>query len=147
MVSAPNGTALAPVTSAAQNVAAGASVNFTVDVPVANPQLWSPTSPSMYSLTASVRIGTTAVDDDVVPFGIRTIVFNPDTGFSINGTSTKFKGVGMHHEISGLGAALPMRALQRRLSQLKIIGVNAVRTAHNPYAPEFYDLCDRMGSW
>ena len=51
----------------------------------------------------------------------------------------------MHHEISGLGAALPMRALQRRLSQLKVIGVNAVRTSHNPYAPEFYDLCDRMG--
>ena len=145
VVSAPNGSALAPVTSAAQSVAAGASMNFTVDVPVANPQLWSPTSPSVYSLTASVRIGTTAVDDDVVPFGIRTIVFNPDTGFSINGTSTKFKGVGMHHEISGLGAALPMRALQRRLSQLRIIGVNAVRTAHNPYAPEFYDLCDRMG--
>ena len=62
-----------------------------------------------------------------------------------NGTSLRFKGAGMHHDMSGLGAAVPMRAWQRRLAQLKAIGVNAVRTAHNPYAPEFYDLCDRMG--
>jgi beta-galactosidase len=145
VVTAPNGTALAPVTSAAQNVPAGMSVNFTVDVPVASPMLWSPTSPSMYTVTASVKAGTTTVDDDVVPFGIRTINYDPDNGFSLNGTATKLKGAGMHHDVSGLGSAVPMRAWQRRLAQMKQIGVNAIRTSHNPYSPEFLDLADRMG--
>jgi len=81
----------------------------------------------------------------VTTFGIRTIKFDPNAGFSLNGTTLKFKGVGMHHEISGLGSAVPMRAWQRRLAQLKAIGVNALRTSHNPYAPEVLDLCDRMG--
>ena len=107
--------------------------------------LWSPTSPSIYTLTASVRVGSATVDDDVVPFGIRTIKYDADAGFSLNGTSLKFKGAGMHHDISGLGAAVPMRAWQRRLAQMKQIGINAIRTSHNPYAPEFFDLCDRMG--
>ena len=89
--------------------------------------------------------GSTTVDDDVVPFGIRTIKYDADAGFSLNGTSLKFKGAGMHHDISGLGAAVPMRAWQRRLAQMKQIGINAIRTSHNPYAPEFLDLCDRMG--
>jgi beta-galactosidase len=145
VVTAPNGTALAPVTSAAQNVPAGMSVNFTVDVPVASPMLWSPTSPSMYTVTASVKAGTTTVDDDVVPFGIRTINYDPDNGFSLNGTATKLKGAGMHHDVSGLGSAVPMRAWQRRLAQMKQIGINAIRTSHNPYSPEFLDLADRMG--
>ena len=79
----------------------------------------------MYQLTASVQVGGATVDDDVVPFGIRTIKYDPDAGFSLNGTSLKFKGAGMHHDVSGLGAAVPMRAWQRRLAQLKVIGVNA----------------------
>ena len=116
-----------------QNVAAGASVNFTVDVPVSSPQLWSPTSPSMYQLTASVRVGSATVDDDVVPFGIRTIKFDPDTGFSLNGTSHEVQGRrACTTTISGLGAAVPMRAWQRRLAQLKVIGVNAIRTVPQP---------------
>jgi beta-galactosidase len=145
VVSDPTGTRLAPVTSAAQSIAANASVDFAVDVPVTNPRLWSTTSPSMYQATASVLIGGNAVDDDVVPFGIRTIRFDPDAGFSLNGTNLKFKGVGMHHEVGGLGAAVPLRAWQRRLAQIKAIGGNALRTSHNPFSPELLDLCDRMG--
>ena len=80
-----------------------------------------------------------------MPFGIRTIKYDADAGFSLNGTSLKFKGAGMHHDVSGLGAAVPMRAWQRRLAQMKQIGINAIRTSHNPYAPEFLDLADRMG--
>ena len=145
VVSDPTGTKLAPVTSAAQNIAAGASADFSVDVPVSNPKLWSPSSPSMYQLALDVMGGTTALDDDIVPFGIRTIKYDPTAGFSVNGTSMKLQGMGLHPDISGLGTAVPMRAWQRRLAQIKAIGVNAVRTAHNPFAPEFYDLCDRMG--
>jgi beta-galactosidase len=144
-VSDPGGATLAPVTSAAQSIAAGASADFAVDVPVANPKLWSTSTPNMYRLTATVQAGGNTVDDDVVPFGIRTIKFDPDAGLSLNGTGIKLKGVGMHHEMSGLGAAVPMRAWQRRLAQVKAVGANAIRTAHNPYAPEVLDLCDRMG--
>jgi beta-galactosidase len=92
-----------------------------------------------------VKAGANTVDDDVVPFGIRTIKYDPDAGFSLNGTGMKLKGAGLHHDISGLGAAVPMRAWQRRLAQMKQIGINAIRTSHNPYAPEFLDLADRMG--
>jgi len=145
VVTTPGGTALAPVESSPLTVNANASTNFAVDVPVSSPMLWSPTSPSMYTVTVNVRVAGTAVDDDVVPFGIRTIKYDPDAGFSINGAATKFKGAGMHHDVSGLGAAVPMRAWQRRLAQMKQIGINAIRTSHNPYSPEFLDLADRMG--
>jgi beta-galactosidase len=145
VVTAPNGSALAPVTSAAQSVGAGMSVSFSVDVPVAGPMLWSPTSPSLYTATVNVAAGGTTVDDDVVTFGIRTIKFDGDAGFSLNGTSMKLKGAGMHHDVSGLGAAVPMRAWQRRFAQMKQIGINAIRTSHNPYSPEVLDLADRMG--
>jgi beta-galactosidase len=145
VVTAPNGTALTPVTAAAQSVAAGASVAFSVDVPVSSPMLWSPTSPSLYTATVNVAAGGTVLDDDVVTFGIRTIKFDADAGFSLNGTATKLKGAGMHHDVSGLGAAVPMRAWQRRLAQMKQVGINAIRTSHNPYSPEFLDLADRMG--
>jgi beta-galactosidase len=144
-VSDPSGTKLAPVTSAAQNIAVGASANFAIDVPVANPRLWAPGAPNMYQLVTNVISAGATVDDDVTSFGIRTIVFDPTTGFSINGVNTKLKGVGMHHDMSGLGSAVPMRAWQRRLAQIKSIGANALRTSHNPFAPEVLDLCDRMG--
>src|SRR4029079_9475753 len=98
VVSTPSGSALAPVSSAAQSVGACASVDFAVDVPVSSPMLWSPTSPSIYQATVSVKAGSNTVDDDVVPFGIRTIKYDPDAGFSLNGTGMKLKGAGMHHE-------------------------------------------------
>jgi beta-galactosidase len=145
VVTDPAGVRLAPVVSAAQSVGAGASVNYAVDVPVSNPRLWSPSSPSMYQLAASVVVGGNPIDDDVVPFGIRTIRFDPTTGFSLNGVSLKMKGAAMHHDVSGLGSAVPLRAWQRRLAQMKSLGANALRTSHNPFAPEVLDLCDRMG--
>lgn len=141
----PAGARLVPVASPAQNVAAGTSVDFAVDVPVTSPRLWSTTAPNLYQLAANVLVGGAPVDDDLVSVGIRSIAFDPDAGFSLNGASLKFKGVGIHHDVSGLGAAVPMRAWQRRLAQLKAMGVNALRTAHNPFAPEVLDLCDRMG--
>jgi beta-galactosidase len=141
----PSGARLAPVTSAAQNIAAAGSADFAIDVPVANPKLWSLESPNMCQLITTVQTGTTALDDEVTPFGIRSIVYNPETGFFLNGKSVKHKGVALHHEISGLGAAVPQRAMQRRLAILKTIGVNGIRTSHNPVAPDVLDLCDRMG--
>jgi beta-galactosidase len=143
IVSPAGGTALAPVTAAAQTIAAGASASFTFDVPVATPKLWDLANPNMYQLVTNVQVGGTTVDDDVTPFGIRDLKFNG--GMTLNGKSLKFQGVANHQDYHGLGLAAPQRAMQRRLAQLKAIGVNSIRTAHDPPSPEFLDLTDRMG--
>lgn len=85
------------------------------------------------------------VDETTTPFGIRTAVFDPDHGFSLNGNSLKLKGVCIHHDAGSIGAAVPEKVLERRLRLLKEIGVNAIRTSHNPPDPELLDLCDRLG--
>jgi beta-galactosidase len=145
IVSDPGGTALAPVATPAQNVAAGATGTFTFDVPVSNPKLWDIGVPNMYQLVTNVQVGGATLDDDVTPFGIRTVTWDGTTGLNLNGKNVKLKGVGIHQEMSGLGIAVPERAWQRRLAEFKALGVNAIRTAHNPFAPEFLDLADRMG--
>ena len=102
--------------------------------------------PDLYHAVARVlRAGKTTVDDETVTFGIREFHFDADTGFWLNGRNFKIKGVCLHHDASAFGAAVPLRAWERRLEILKSLGVNAIRTAHNPPAPEFLDLCDRMG--
>ena len=145
IVSDASGTAVAPVTAAAQTIAAGASANFAFDVPVTNPKLWSLATPNMYQLLTQVQVGDKTVDDDVTPFGIRSLVYDGATGLNINGKNTKFNGVCLHQDYHGLGLAAPARAMQRRIAKLKQIGVNAIRTAHDPPSPDFLDLCDRMG--
>ena len=143
IVSDPSGKALAPVSAAAQTIAAGASANFAFDVPVSNPLLWDLKTPNMYQLVTNVLVGGATVDDDVTPFGIREIKFN--AGLTVNGKSVKFQGAALHQDYHGLGMAAPQRAIQRRLAQLKALGVNAIRTAHDPPNPDFLDLTDRMG--
>ncbi|HZL19853.1 MAG TPA: glycoside hydrolase family 2 TIM barrel-domain containing protein [Polyangia bacterium] len=145
IVSDPSGAALAPVAAAAQSIAAGASAAFTLDVPVSSPKLWDLTAPNMYQLLTNVQVGGATVDDDVTAFGIRSLVFDGQTGLSLNGKSVKFQGVANHQDFHALGLAAPQRAVQRRLAQLKLLGVNAIRTAHNPPSPDFLDLTDRMG--
>ncbi len=141
----PSGTALAPVTAPAQNIAAGASASFTFDVAVTNPKLWDLTTPNMHQLVTNVLVGSTTVDDDVTPVGIRSLTFDGTTGMNINGKNVKLQGVCLHQDYHGLGLAAPQRAIQRRLAALKVFGVNAIRTAHDPPNPDFLDLCDRMG--
>ena len=85
------------------------------------------------------------MDETETPFGIRTATFDADKGFFLNGVSTKLKGVCLHHDAGSLGAAVPEKVLERRLRLLKEIGVNAIRTSHNPPDPELLDLCDRLG--
>lgn len=143
IVSDPSGKALAPVSAAAQTIAAGASANFAFDVPVTNPQLWDLKTPNMYQLLTNVQVGGTTVDDDVTPFGIREIKYN--AGLTVNGKSVKFQGAALHQDHHGLGMAAPQRAMQRRLAHLKSIGINAIRTSHDPPSPDFLDLTDRMG--
>ena len=78
-------------------------------------------------------------------FGIRSIAYDADRGFLLNGRRVKMRGVNLHHEAGAFGAAVPEGVWKRRLELLKAMGVNAIRTSHNPPAPEFMDLCDRMG--
>jgi beta-galactosidase len=141
----PDGAKLPPVTSAAQSVPAGGSASFNLTVPVSNAQLWNLATPKMYTAVTTVLSGSKVLDDESTPFGIRTIEFNPTTGFMLNGQSVKMKGVCLHHDIGGLGSAVPQRAMQRRLAILKSLGVNAIRASHNPRDPLMLDLCDRMG--
>ncbi len=141
----PNGRVVQTTETKPQNINAGAMSSFTQDLAIRNPQLWDLDHPNLYRVVARLREGKTTVDDETVRFGIREFHFDADTGFWLNGRNFKVKGVCLHHEASASGAAVPLRAWERRLEMLKQLGVNAIRTAHNPPAPEFLDLCDRMG--
>jgi beta-galactosidase len=115
------------------------------EISLQNPALWSVESPALYSLRTEIIRDAAKVDATTTPFGIRTIRFDPNQGFFLNGRNMKLKGVCLHHEAGCLGAAVPLKVLERRLRLMKEIGANAVRTSHNPPAPEFLDLCDRLG--
>jgi len=114
-------------------------------IKINRPQLWSPDSPTRYTLRSRLQAGATVADETTTSFGIRSAVFDPDKGFLLNGQPLKLKGVCLHHDAGCLGAAVPDKVLERRLRLLKEIGVNAIRTSHNPPAPELLDLCDRLG--
>jgi len=141
---APDGKIVASLTTAKS--AAGNSVQtLAQELKVSQPQLWSLAAPALYTVISRVKAGETVVDETETPFGIRTATFDADKGFFLNGVSTKLKGVCLHHDAGSLGAAVPDQVLARRLRLLKEIGVNAIRTSHNPPDPELLNLCDRMG--
>jgi len=112
---------------------------------VENPALWSPDSPNIYSLESVIMVDGVVKDRYTTPFGIRSIEMRGSKGFFLNGKSIKFKGLSNHHAAGAVGSAVPNDVLYRRLKLLKEMGCNALRTAHNPFSPEFYELCDTMG--
>jgi beta-galactosidase len=114
-------------------------------VEVTSPSLWSVDTPSLYTLQSSILEGTKIIDTYPTTFGIRNIEFDKNKGFLLNGQHIKMNGVCLHHDAGCLGAAVPEQAWVRRLKLLKDMGCNAIRTSHNPPAPEFLDLCDKMG--
>jgi beta-galactosidase len=114
-------------------------------ITISRPSLWSTESPNLYTLKSRVSVDSQVVDETETPFGIRAIRFDPDKGCFLNGRPLKLKGVCIHHDAGCVGAAVPDKILERRLRTLKEIGVNAIRTSHNPPAPELLDLCDRLG--
>ena len=128
-----------------QALAAGKSSIFTQWQKVAHAQLWSLDSPVLYTAVSQIFLGGEMVDETRTPFGIRRFYFDPNTGFFLNGQSLKLKGLCIHHDAGSLGAAVPEGVLERRLRLMKDMGCNAIRCSHNPEAPEFYDLCDRLG--
>lgn len=112
---------------------------------VGNPQVWSLDSPILYTLKTLVFHDGELVDETITKTGFRSFSFDPDKGFALNGLGMKVKGVCLHHDAGVLGAAVPQEVWKRRLLTLKEIGVNAIRTSHNPQAPDLYELCDEIG--
>ena len=111
---------------------------------VPHPQLWSVKSPQLYTVDISVLVDGKATDILSTPFGIRTIEISTN-GLFVNGEKTILKGVCMHHDAGAVGSAVPQDVLYDRLKMLKEMGCNAIRTSHNPFAPEFYAMTDSMG--
>jgi len=110
-----------------------------------SPRLWSNENPQLYIAVTEARLGSVIVDQEEITMGIRSIEFNADKGFLLNGKRVPIQGVCMHHDLGALGSAINRRALERQLEILKEMGTNAIRTSHNPPAPELLELCDRMG--
>ncbi len=112
---------------------------------VNNPKLWSLEKPRRYVVVTSVEQNGKRLDQYETPFGIRTIKFDPSLGFFLNGKRVSLNGVCDHADLGALGTAINLRALERQVEILQEMGCNAIRTSHNPPAPELLDLCDRMG--
>lgn len=112
---------------------------------VKNPQLWDLENPNLYQLKTTVLKDGKQIDETVTKTGFRTFTFDPNNGFALNGKWMKMKGVCLHHDAGVLGSAVPREVWETRLKTLKEIGVNAIRTSHNPQAPVFYELCDELG--
>lgn len=117
------------------------SQQFLVD----KPKLWRLNDPNMYTVTTNLFVNGKQMDEYVTPVGLRFFRFDPKKGFFLNGEKIKINGVCNHHDLGALGAAVNTRALERQLEILQDMGCNAIRTSHNPPAPELLDLCDQMG--
>jgi len=135
---------------AAVVVRIGAAGHSTIETrgAIANPRLWGVgphQKPNRYVAVTTVRQGGAVVDVYETPFGVRTLKFDPNAGFFLNGEHLKINGVCDHHDLGALGAAINYRALQRQLEILADMGCDAIRTSHNPSAPELLDLADSMG--
>ena len=127
------------------SLAAGQQTELEQRLQVTAPRLWSVEAPNLYTLRSEVLEGARSTDQIATSFGIRTITYDKDRGFLLNGAQVKMRGVNLHHDGGAVGAAVPERIWEQRLTLLKAMGANAIRTSHNPPAPEFLDLCDRLG--
>jgi beta-galactosidase len=131
--------------SVPEPVSAGRQRLVAQTLKVSHPQLWALKSPHRYVAVTSVTRDGLLADTYETPFGIRTIAFTANGGFLLNGEHVPIQGVCLHHDLGALGSAVNARALERHLEILRDMGCNAIRTSHNPPAPELVDLCDRMG--
>ncbi|WP_288204943.1 sugar-binding domain-containing protein [uncultured Parabacteroides sp.] len=117
----------------------------TLTLKVAKPTRWDLDHPYLYTLETELLCNGKRIDGSKTNVGLRTLDFDPNKGFALNGNWMKVKGVCLHHDAGVLGAVVPPEVWQRRLTNLKEIGVNAIRMSHNPQAPVVYELCDRLG--
>lgn len=142
---APGGATVAQAGPLAVNVPAGSTRTRTDELRVNHPALWSVDTPALHRLVTEIRQGDQIVDRTETPFGIRTIRFDPNTGFYLNGRPLKLKGTNNHQDHAGVGAAIPDALQDFRIRRLKEMGSNAYRCSHNPPTPELLEACDRLG--
>lgn len=114
-------------------------------VTLANPDLWSVETPNLYTAVSRVLVNGKEQHRYTTSFGVRHFYFDQQKGFFLNDKPVKIIGACMHHDLGALGAAINVRAMERQLQILKGMGLNGIRTSHNPPAPELLDLCDKMG--
>lgn len=133
------------VASTTQKVQLGGTAPFTTSLELKHPNRWSVENPYLYTVQSQVLVNGKEVDRYDTPMGIRTFSFDQHKGFSLNGKEMKIRGVCMHHDLGALGAAFNVRAAERQLEILKSMGVNGLRTSHNPPAKALLELCDKMG--
>ena len=110
-----------------------------------NPHLWSTTDPYMYKVETTVKVNGEVTDIFETTTGLRHILFDTEQGFLLNGEPLKLKGVNMHQDHAGVGAAIPEALMAWRIKELKKMGCNAYRSSHNPMTPALLDICDREG--
>jgi beta-galactosidase len=132
-------------TSTPITVSANSTGTYTQTLTLASCRLWSPSTPVRYYAYSRLLNNAALADDYVTPFGIREIKYTPGTGLTINGVATKMKGVCLHHTLVPAGAAVADSMWERAIKELKASGANSIRTSHNPYSSEFYDICDQQG--
>jgi len=142
---APDGTSLGTQTQGVGLAGGFSKADLERTVTVESPQLWSPETPVLYRVVTSVRSAGALVDRVETVFGLRTVGFDADRGFMLNGRPYTLKGTSNHQDHGGVGSALPDGLQYFRIARLKEMGCNAYRTAHNPPAPELLDACDRLG--
>jgi beta-galactosidase len=140
-----SGLAVAEIAPQKGNVIAGGRQDFEGKVDIKNPRLWDTKNPQRYAMITEVSQSGKVIDHYETPFGIRSIKFDPDQGFLLNGEHVEILGDCGHQDYGPLGIAFYPRAAERYLEKLKEMGCNALRTAHNMPTPELLDLCDKMG--
>ena len=140
-----SGKTVATAVSETVTIAAGDDHTFEMKTTLGSPQLWSLETRNLYRAVTMLEVDGKAVDQDATTFGIRTLRFDADKGFFLNGKPVKVKGTCNHQDHAGVGAAIPDRIQAYRLERLQWMGSNGCRTSHNPPTPEFLDACDRMG--
>lgn len=140
-----NGVAQASTTPATLPIAAGNSATVGLALRLDRPKLWDLKHPNLYTAVTTIEQNGQTVDVATTNFGVRTIKFDPNDGFLLNGQRVEINGVCNHSDLGPLGSVVNVRGLERQIQLLQEMGCNAIRTSHNPASPELLDLCDRMG--
>ncbi|MED5017656.1 Ig-like domain-containing protein [Paenibacillus chibensis] len=140
-----SGSVVATVESKKVSAEAGKVISFEDKTFISHPTLWSTANPYLYKVITEVIAGGRTVDTYETTFGARYFKLDANDGFSLNGQYMKLHGVSMHHDLGALGAATNARAVERQMQVMKDMGVNAIRTTHNPPSPELLEACNKLG--
>ena len=139
------GAAIATTSPRQYSLRAGGRGEYSDLLSVSKPKLWSPETPSLHKLVTTITTSGKITDRYETAFGIRSIRFDPNRGFFLNGKHLKLKGTNNHQDHAGVGAAIPDALQEYRIAKLKEFGCNLYRASHNPPTPELLDACDRLG--